>query len=137
MFTVHAIPDLSLPGGQLRLMTMRSHDQYNTTIYDLNDRYRGITGTRHVIFMHPGDMAERGLRDGQLVDIESHFPDGRPRRVTGFRLVSYNVPGGCAAGYFPELNPLVSVSSVADRSFTPTSKFVPVTVRAAESVPTG
>jgi len=130
-FTVAVIPDLTLPSGQLRLMTLRSHDQYNTTVYSNNDRYRGVSGTRRVIFMDADDITKSGLSDGQLVDIESHFTDGAQRRVTGFRVVSYDIPSGCAAGYFPELNPLVSVNSTADGSHTPTSKFIPVTVSAS------
>ncbi len=130
-FTVAAIPDLTLPPGQLRLMTLRSHDQYNTTVYSDNDRYRGVSGTRRVIFMHADDIAAFGLGDGQSVSIESHFADGVQRRVTGFRVVSYDIPPRCAAGYFPELNPLVSVNSTADGSHTPTSKFIPVTVSAS------
>jgi molybdopterin-dependent oxidoreductase alpha subunit len=127
-FIVSPIPDLTLPEGQLRLMTVRSHDQFNTTIYDLDDRYRGVRGTRQVIFVHPMDLAERGLRDGDLVDVCSHFPDARERVVRGFRTVAYEIPRGCAAGYFPELNPLVSLDSFAERSRTPTSKLIPVTI---------
>lgn len=129
-FTVADIPDMSLPTGQLRLMTLRSHDQYNTTVYSNNDRYRGVSGTRRIIFMHLQDLADRGLADGQLVDIHSHFPDGIERCVTGFRTAAYDIPRGCSAGYFPELNPLVSVNATADGSHTPTSKFIPVTVTA-------
>jgi molybdopterin-dependent oxidoreductase alpha subunit len=130
IFTVSAIPDLTLPSGQLRLMTLRSHDQYNTTVYSHNDRYRGVTGTRRIIFMHRDDIAAMNLQDGQSVAIESHFADGIQRSVTGFRVVPYDIPRHCAAGYFPELNPLVSVNSTADGSHTPTSKFIPVTVSA-------
>ncbi len=127
-FTVHAIPDLSLPPGRLKLMTLRSHDQYNTTIYDDNDRYRGVYGTRRVIFVHGDDLAAADLRDGDIVDVQSHFDDGEHRCVSGFRAVAYDIPRGCAAGYFPELNPLVSVNSYAVASRTPTSKFIPVTL---------
>jgi anaerobic selenocysteine-containing dehydrogenase len=130
VFTVAAIPDLTLPAGQLRLMTLRSHDQYNTTVYSHNDRYRGVSGTRRIIFMHRDDIAALKLHDGQNVAIESHFADGVQRRITGFRVVAYDIPRNCAAGYFPELNPLVSVNSTADGSHTPTSKFIPVTVSA-------
>ncbi|GAB4187690.1 MAG: FdhF/YdeP family oxidoreductase [Phycisphaeraceae bacterium] len=129
-FTVAGIPDLSLPDGRLRLMTLRSHDQYNTTVYGLNDRYRGVRGTREVIFLNREDMGAMGLSDGDRVDIQSHFPDGKTRVVRGFRAVAYDIPAGCAAGYFPELNPLVSVESYADGSYTPTSKFIPITVTA-------
>ena len=128
MFTVHAIPDLTLPPGQLRLMTMRSHDQYNTTVYDNHDRYRGVHNSRNVVFLNEDDLAYRGLEPGDRVTIESHFADRKSRRVTGFEVVRYGIPRGCAAGYFPELNPLVSVASYADRSKTPTSKFIPITI---------
>jgi len=128
-FMTHAIPDQSLPPGQLRLMTVRSHDQYNTTVYGMQDRYRGVSGTRRVVFMNALDLQARKLRDGDLVDITSHADDGSTRTVRGYRAVGYDIPRGCAAGYFPEMNPLVSVASFADGSRTPLSKFVPVTVR--------
>jgi molybdopterin-dependent oxidoreductase alpha subunit len=127
-FTPAPIPDLSLPAGQLRLMTLRSHDQYNTTVYGMNDRYRGIAGTRKVVFMHAEDIAERGMQPDDLADLQSHFDDGRARGISGYRVVACDIPRGCAAGYFPEMNPLVSANSFADRSRTPTSKFIPVTV---------
>lgn len=127
LFTTSDIPDTTLPAGQLKLMTLRSHDQYNTTVYDLNDRYRGITNERAIVFVNAHDLAERGLADGDTVDIQSHFTDEAPRVVTGFRLVTHDIPRGCAAGYFPELNPLVSLNSVALRSNTPVSKLIPVT----------
>lgn len=127
-FNVTTIPDLSLPAGQFRLMTMRSHDQYNTTVYDLDDRYRGVRGNREVVFIHPDDLEQLGLGEGDTVDVQSHYADGKPRRVERFTLVTHPITRGCLAGYFPELNPLVSVDSFADRSRTPTSKFIPVTL---------
>ncbi|MEM9252430.1 MAG: molybdopterin dinucleotide binding domain-containing protein, partial [Planctomycetota bacterium] len=127
-FTVAAIPRLGLPDGQLRLMTLRSHDQYNTTVYDLNDRYRGIKGDRHVVFMNAYDIEQRGLSAGQLVDLTSHFADGKQRTAKRFKIVAYPITPGCMAGYFPELNVLISVKSFADRSRTPTSKFIPVSL---------
>lgn len=130
-FTVQSIPKLALPSGQLRLMTLRSHDQYNTTVYDLDDRYRGIKGTREIVFVNPRDLETLGLHDGDRVDIRSHFADGRERIVRGFKVVANPITPGCAAGYFPELNPLVSVESFADESRTPTSKFIPVTLTAS------
>jgi molybdopterin-dependent oxidoreductase alpha subunit len=133
-FVVSAIPDLTLPEGQLRLMTIRSHDQFNTTVYALDDRYRGVAGTREVVFLNPADLAARGLSDGSAIDVTSHFQDGRTRAVRGFRAVAYDIPRGCAAGYFPEMNPLVSAESYAERSRTPTSKFIPVRVAAAGAV---
>ena len=128
LFKVCAIPDLALPAGQLRLTTVRSHDQYNTTIYDLNDRYRGIYGTRNVLMMNQGDIEARGLLSGDAVDITSHYDDGKARIVRHFRVTAYDMPSGCAAGYFPELNPLVCVDRYAAGSYTPASKFIPITI---------
>ncbi|MDB5314098.1 MAG: CbbBc protein [Gemmataceae bacterium] len=131
-FTAHPVPDMSLPPGQLRLMTIRSHDQFNTTVYDVHDRYRGVHGTRMVVFLHPADVAARGLAEGQEVDLHSHTPeDGLTRTARGFRVVPYDIPRGCAAAYFPETNVLVSKDSIARGSRTPVSKFIPVTVTAA------
>jgi len=133
-FTPHAIADLTLPPGQLRLMTIRSHDQFNTTVYDLNDRYRGIHGTRMVIFLHAQDIAERGLKEGDTVTLTSHTKeDGLARSAPGFRVVAYDIPIGCAAAYFPETNGLVSKDSFAEVSRTPLSKFIPITVAKSPS----
>ena len=126
-FVAHDFPRLGLPPGQLRLMTMRSHDQYNTTIYGLSDRYRGIQGERMVVFMHADDIADFGLNPEQRVRLVSIHADGE-RAVSGFRPVPYDIPRGCAAAYFPEANPLVSVASYAERSRTPTSKFIPIRI---------
>ncbi len=135
-FTAHPVPDLSLPPGQLRLMTVRSHDQFNTTVYDLHDRYRGVHGTRMVVFLHPADVAERGLTEGQEVDLHSHTAeDGLTRTATGFKVVPYDIPRGCAAAYFPETNGLVSKDSFALVSRTPLSKFIPITVTPAGAAP--
>ncbi|MGB5013333.1 MAG: FdhF/YdeP family oxidoreductase [Pyrinomonadaceae bacterium] len=120
-----------LESGKLFLTTIRSHDQFNTTIYGLDDRYRGIDGDRRVIFMNEADIAARGLRAGQLVDITSHFEDVE-RCVSGFAVVPYEIPVDCAAAYFPEANPLIPLKSVAKRSFTPTSKCVVISVRASK-----
>lgn len=128
-FVVADIPDMTLPAGQLRMMTIRSHDQFNTTVYDNNDRYRGIFGTRRVILMSPEDIATRGLLDGDFVDITSHsIDDGQKRHAAKWRVVEYDIPVGCAATYFPEANVLVSKNSFAKKSRTPVSKFVPITV---------
>ncbi|WP_130835099.1 FdhF/YdeP family oxidoreductase [[Erwinia] mediterraneensis] len=108
------------------LQTLRSHDQYNTTIYGLDDRYRGVYGQREVVFIHPEDMEALGFSEGQLVDIETVWNDGISRRVSGFKLVPYNIPRGNLAAYYPETNPLVPLSSFGDVSGTPTSKSVPV-----------
>jgi len=126
-FTVHAIPDLSLPEGALRLMTLRSHDQFNTTIYGLNDRYRGVAKGRRVIFLNEADLDRRGLLPGQRVDITSHFQDEN-RVAEGFLTVPYDIPEGCAAAYFPEANVLVPIGSVAARSNTPAFKSIVVTL---------
>jgi len=127
-FTVHRLPDLALEPGQLLLTTVRSHDQFNTTIYSGDDRYRGIRGGRRVVFLHPEDVAARGLQDGDRVDVTSHF-DGEKRTVHGFRVVAYDVPRGCAAAYFPEANTLVPVGSVAEKSRTPTYKSIVISLQ--------
>jgi molybdopterin-dependent oxidoreductase alpha subunit len=124
-----------LEPGQLVLMTIRSHDQFNTTVYDYNDRYRGIHNERRVIFMNAADVAERGLRAKQLVTITSHF-EGQQRHAEQFIVVPYDIPKGNCAVYFPEGNVLVPIGSVAYKSNTPTSKFVVVTVAPLE-VPAG
>lgn len=108
------------------LQTLRSHDQYNTIIYGLDDRYRGVYGQREVVFIHPQDLAELGLKEGDRVDIETLWHDGVHRKVTGFKAVSYAIPRGNLAAYYPETNPLVPLSSFGDGTFTPTSKSVPV-----------
>jgi molybdopterin-dependent oxidoreductase alpha subunit len=130
-FTISTPPDLSLPPGRLRMMTIRSHDQYNTTIYGLDDRYRGIRGERRVVFLNPTDMVERHLHEGQIVDLVSEWEDGE-RRASGFKVVAFDLPRGNAATYFPEANPLVPLGSVADRSNTPTSKSVVIRVLALQ-----
>ncbi|MDB4958651.1 MAG: oxidoreductase alpha (molybdopterin) subunit [Myxococcales bacterium] len=127
-FTVWPLPDLSVPPGRLRMMTMRSHDQYNTTIYGLDDRYRGIRGERRVVFVHPADIVELGLVERQLVDLVSEWHDGE-RVAERFIVVPYDLPRRNCATYFPETNVLVPVDSVADRSNTPTSKSVIIRIR--------
>ena len=110
------------------LATTRSHDQYNTTIYGLDDRYRGVFGERRVLFAHKDDIAALGMKPGDWVDLESLCDDGVRRQAPRFMLVEYNIPRGCLAAYYPETNPLVPLSSFADESRTPTSKSVPVIV---------
>ncbi|MEL6063660.1 MULTISPECIES: FdhF/YdeP family oxidoreductase [unclassified Methylobacterium] len=112
------------------LQTFRSHDQYNTTIYGLDDRYRGVYGERRVIFAHPDDLAEIRDRIGERVDIVGTHADGISRRAEDFRLVPFDMPRGALAGYYPELNVLVPLSTFGDRSDTPTSKSVLVTLQA-------
>ncbi len=122
---------MDLPPGRLFLTTIRSHDQFNTTIYGLDDRYRGIDGDRHVIFMNKDDIAGHDLIAGQKVSITSHFQDVE-RHIHGFTVVPYKIPRDCAAAYFPEANPLIPLDSIAKRSGTPTSKCVIVSVRKAD-----
>jgi molybdopterin-dependent oxidoreductase alpha subunit len=125
-FTVNELTVLRPPPGRLILQTLRSHDQFNTTIYRLDDRYRGIEGGRHVVFVSPPDVAELGLSDGQYVDIVSEWSDGVSRRATGFRIVSYPTARGCAAAYYPETNLLVPLEHTADMSNQPASKSIVV-----------
>jgi molybdopterin-dependent oxidoreductase alpha subunit len=110
----------------LILQTMRSHDQYNTTIYGLDDRYRGVKGQRDVVFANEADIVRLGYKPGQKVDVLSLWGDGRERRISGFTLLAYDIPAGQAAAYYPETNPLVPLESVGDGSYTPTSKFVAI-----------
>ena len=110
------------------MMTMRSHDQYNTTIYGLDDRYRGVRAERRVVFLNPADMAERGVAERQVVDLVSEWADGE-RVAEAFIAVPFDLPRGNAATYFPEANALVPLDSVAERSNTPTSKSVVIRIR--------
>jgi molybdopterin-dependent oxidoreductase alpha subunit len=111
----------------LLLTTLRSHDQYNTTIYGLNDRYRGVKGRRDVVFAHPEEIAARGLKDGDRIDLVSAFgDDGQDRRLRGFTLVAHDLPRGCLAAYYPEANPLLPLSERDQRSGTPAYKSMPV-----------
>ncbi|KYF97157.1 hypothetical protein BE18_30910, partial [Sorangium cellulosum] len=129
-FLVHPLPRHELEPGELLMMTIRSHDQYNTTIYGLDDRYRGVRGGRRVVFMNAEDAAERGLAQGDLVDVTSRFSDGE-RAARAFRVVLYTIPRGNVAAYFPEANVLVPLGSIADKSNTPASKSIVVRVRRA------
>ncbi len=130
VFSVSPIEVLEVPEGRLLLQTLRSHDQFNTTIYGLDDRYRGIKGGRRVVFVHPDDITHLGFAEGDHVDLISEWKDGVVRRAEDFRIVSYEQPRGCAAAYYPETNPLVPLDSVAEGSNTPTSKSVVVRVEA-------
>ncbi|MEU4466132.1 FdhF/YdeP family oxidoreductase [Streptomyces sp. NPDC024017] len=130
-FTVNQLDVLRVPQGRLLLQTLRSHDQYNTTIYGLDDRYRGIHQGRRVLFVHPDDLAAHGLTEGDPVDIVSEFSDGVERRAPAFRTVAYPTPRGCCAAYFPETNVLVPLDSTAEVSNTPTSKSIVVRLEAA------
>ncbi|TYB42733.1 FdhF/YdeP family oxidoreductase [Actinomadura chibensis] len=124
--TVNELEVLRVPEGRLLLQTVRSHDQYNTTIYGLDDRYRGIKAGRRVVFVNPDDLAALGVDDGAVVDLVSEWSDGVERRAPSFRVVAYPTARGCAAAYFPETNVLVPLDSTADVSNTPTSKSVVV-----------
>jgi molybdopterin-dependent oxidoreductase alpha subunit len=126
-FIVHPIPKNELRPGQLLLTTIRSHDQFNTTIYGQDDRYRGVFGGRRVVFLNEEDMKERGLEAGQWVDLVSHSR-GTKRRAERFKVVAYSIPRGCAAAYFPETNVLVPMDNVAERSNQPGSKSVVITI---------
>ena len=115
----------------LIMQSMRSHDQYNTTIYGLNDRYRGVKGQRDVLFVNEADIIRLGFKPGQKADIVSIWDDGVERRVKGFTLLAFDIPAGQAAAYYPEVNPLVPLESTGDGSHTPTSKFVAIRLEAA------
>ncbi|MER6996415.1 FdhF/YdeP family oxidoreductase [Streptomyces sp. NPDC000410] len=123
-FTAAPVEYPRVPEGRLLLQTLRSHDQYNTTIYGLDDRYRGIKGGRRVVFVNPADARELGLADGAYTDLVSEWQDGVERRAPGFRVVHYPTARGCAAAYYPETNVLVPLDATADTSNTPASKSV-------------
>ncbi|MEO1435356.1 MAG: FdhF/YdeP family oxidoreductase [Bacteroidota bacterium] len=126
-FTVNPAPDIHLPEGKYRMMTIRSHDQFNTTIYGLDDRYRGIKNGRRVVFMNESDLKNLGLSKGQLVDLESEY-DGEKRTAPKFVVVPFELPKGNIATYFPEANVLVPIDLKAERSHTPASKNILVTI---------
>ena len=127
-FAVNTLEWLPVPPGRLILQTMRSHDQYNTTIYGLDDRYRGVKGGRRVVFVNPADMERFGLKDGARVDLVSEFAGGdgqlQERRAKDFMVVAYSTPQGNAAAYYPETNSLVPLDHTAARSNTPVSKAI-------------
>ena len=128
-FTVHPIPAHNLAEGEFMMMTIRSHDQYNTTIYGLDDRYRGVYGDRRVVLMNAEDVKDAGFQEKDVVDLSSHF-DGETRTARNFYVVPFQIPRRCVATYFPEANVLVPIGSTADRSNTPASKSVIVTISA-------
>lgn len=132
-FTVSPIQVATLPAGRLVLQSLRSHDQFNTTIYGLDDRYRGIHSGRRVVFISPADLRELGFADGDRVNLVSEWVDGSERRADDFRLVSYATPKGCVAAYYPETNPLVPLDSFAEGSRCPTSKWVQVRLEPARA----
>ena len=131
-FAISPIEVLHVPDGHLLLQTLRSHDQFNTTIYGLSDRYRGIEDGRRVIFVHPDDIAALGFNDGELVDLVARWDDDDIERVAeSFRICAYDTPRGSAAAYYPETNPLVPFDSTAIGSNTPTSKSVIISMARA------
>ncbi|MEP6818823.1 MAG: FdhF/YdeP family oxidoreductase [bacterium] len=128
VFTVHSLPRHDLGPDQYLMMTIRSHDQFNTSIYGLDDRYRGIYNGRRVVFLNVDDIRAAGLTAGQAVDLISHF-EGEKRVARHFVVVPYSIPRRCAATYFPETNVLVPLRSVADKSNTPASKSVVISIQ--------
>ncbi|OKI05315.1 hypothetical protein A6A06_11915 [Streptomyces sp. CB02923] len=130
-FTAAPVEYPHLPEGRLLLQTLRSHDQYNTTIYGLDDRYRGIKNGRRVVLVHPEDARALDLADGSYTDLVSEWTDGTERRAPGFRVVHYPTARGCAAAYYPETNVLVPLDHTADTSNTPASKSLVVRLEPA------
>jgi molybdopterin-dependent oxidoreductase alpha subunit len=122
----------SKEGTTFRLMTLRSNDQFNTTVYGYNDRFRGIKGTRMVVLMNPADIARLGLQDGATVTLETDSRDGIKRERGGYRLTAYDVPPGCLGAYYPEANVLLPLWHYAEGSKTPAAKSIPVFVRAGD-----
>jgi len=131
-FTITQYSPIHLEGDELMMMTIRSHDQFNTTIYGLNDRYRGIYNERRVILMNQLDMNKRGLKKEDVVDLYNHT-DGVERIARKFLVIPYPIPETCTATYFPEANVLVPISSVAEKSNTPVSKLVIIKIKASSS----
>jgi anaerobic selenocysteine-containing dehydrogenase len=131
VFTTHELPAHDLEADQFLMMTIRSHDQFNTTVYSGNDRYRGISNGRRVVLVNAQDMKSARLKPQQSVDLISHFR-GEERIASNFAVVPYDIPRGCVATYFPEANVLVPVGSVAEKSNTPASKSVVITIRNSE-----
>ena len=128
-FSRNKLPKWKLKDDELIMMTIRSHDQFNTTIYGLDDRYRGVFNERRIIFMNPEDIKSRGLKAHQVVNLKSEF-NGVTRLANTFKVVSYNIPKNCCATYFPETNVLVPLDSFAHTAKTPASKSVIITVSA-------
>jgi len=131
VFTIHELPAHDLRPDQFLMMTIRSHDQFNTSVYSLNDRYRGIHNGRRVVFLNKDDMRLAELHPRQVVDLVSHF-EGEQRIAHRFVVVPYDIPRRCAATYFPEANVLVPVRSVAEKSNTPASKSVVISIRTSD-----
>ncbi len=130
-FTVNPLPNVEVKDGHLIMMTIRSHDQYNTTIYGLNDRYRGIKNERRVVLLHPADMQKLNIKEKEIVNLVGEF-NGVKRIAEKFHALPFNIPLGCAATYFPETNCLVPIDSYADKSKTPVSKFIEIRIEKCE-----
>jgi anaerobic selenocysteine-containing dehydrogenase len=113
---------------------MRSHDQYNTTLYSHSDRYRGVFGQRDVVFMNARELQKRGLHPGERIDLVALSSDGIERRLRSFKVIEYSVPDGCCGAYYPEANPLVPLYAYDQQSRTPSYKSVPVKVMRAVAV---
>lgn len=130
-FFAHSLPKSArnVPENAFLLTTFRSHDQYNTTIYALNDRYRGVKGARRVIFMNPKDMKRLGLREGQGVDVKNSAK--AMDSLKNFKIVPYDIPEGNLGAYFPEANALVAIDAFDKRAKTPASKSIPVLIEKA------
>jgi molybdopterin-dependent oxidoreductase alpha subunit len=125
--------DIDIPPEQrdvLQLITLRSNGQFNTTVYNYDDRFRGIYGSRHVVMMHQNDIDRFGLKEGETVVLTTAVDDGVERKVGGLRVVAYEIPEGCIAGYYPECNPLLPLWHYAEKSKTPAAKSIPVRVKA-------
>lgn len=127
-FNIAHIAPIKLKSNELMMMTIRSHDQFNTTIYGLNDRYRGVFNERRVIFMNANDIAKHGLKNGDVVDLYNNY-DNVTRVAHKFIVIEFSIPERCTATYFPETNVLVPINSTADKSNTPTSKMVLITLQ--------
>ena len=129
---LHANTDAPADGVHvLQLITLRSNDQFNTTIYSENDRYRGVKGTRRVLFMNPRDIERLGFADGDAVSVATVVDDGVERRIDGLRVMAYDIPAGCCGGYYPECNPLLPLWHHAERAKVPAGKSIPVRIVAS------
>jgi anaerobic selenocysteine-containing dehydrogenase len=124
-FTINALPDIKLKDGEFLMMTVRTHDQFNTVVYGLDDRYRGIYNERRIVMMNKDDMLRFGFREREIVDLLSEY-NGVKRWAKSFIIVSYDIPSKCLATYFPEANTLVPITETAHTSHTPISKSVVV-----------
>ena len=131
------MPDLKLSGDPatlLQLATLRSNDQFNTTIYGYSDRFRGVNGTRQVVFMNKVDIDRLGLEEGGPADITTALDDGVMRQVKGLRVLAYDIPQGCCGAYFPETNPLIPLWHHDPKSKVPAYKAIPVRITRGEAI---